>query len=628
MLARSFVALLCGSLAAVAAYPNEHFEDHSQTRLQFAEAVFDSRPWPAVHQQHPTPPGSPSGPPKFPDKTIYEVLKDDDRFSRIFKLINFADDIAKALNDPGSTVTFFAPPDHALRPPPHKHDDEPPHRHSEFNEYGVEAFFNRDVITSTDQLELIATLENFVDDSLLEDDEGEDDEDKKRKRKIIKAIVSAVLRYHIIGVQLHAADLAKNTTFPSSLILGEGSLDGKEFRIRVEQPNLLHPGLTLNFYAKVTYADVETKNGIIHAINHPLFPPPSTFPLLFALPGAFATLTSAIQRVDLTDAVDWHWNRESKTLEGSPAVTFFAPTNAAFDSLPRKLKLFLFSPFGARALKKILAYHTVPEFILHSNWVHNATDSLQEGPAEPESVSLDNSYVHMKSESFQNGQQALRMFSMAEEEFDRHAFLSSSEPTHLEVEHHGFPGGDHQIPPRAREGCRPTGERDAFPPPPPGPPRFAEFPHPRRPGPCECTRGLPHPPPHLPPHHPSEPAHPHPHPPILKPVYSANLTLPTALGGNYTLNVTVAQLHSILPHGYVTKVFVNGQWVVAPDVPTRNGAVHVVKRLIKPPRGAHGGEHGAHRGERQLLANADTEEEMDQEWEDWEEWLPQWANED
>ena len=60
-------------------------------------------------------------------------------------------------------------------------------------------------------------------------------------------------------------------------------------------------------------------------------------------------------------------NKDSKTLEGNPAVTIFAPTNDAFKHLPFRLKLFLFSPLGHRALKKILSYHVVPDFILHTS---------------------------------------------------------------------------------------------------------------------------------------------------------------------------------------------------------------------------------------------------------------------
>lgn len=75
--------------------------------------------------------------------------------------------------------------------------------------------------------------------------------------------------------------------------------------------------------------------------------------------------SSALQRVGLADAVEWR-NEKDGTVSGSPSVTFFAPTNKAFDRLPKKLKLFLFSPFGEPVLKKLLQYHIAPEFVLHS----------------------------------------------------------------------------------------------------------------------------------------------------------------------------------------------------------------------------------------------------------------------
>lgn len=137
------------------------------------------------------------------------------------------------------------------------------------------------------------------------------------------------------------------------------------------------------------------------------------------------------------------------------------------------------------------------------------------------------------------------------------------------------------------------------------------FQHPRFPGPQDPRR--------------SPSTHPRHHLPHPKPVYSLNATLPSLLA-NHTLDVHVAQFHSILPHGgYVTKVFVNGQWVVVPDVPTRNGAVHVVKRLIRPFRKSHPG----HKMENtEWFHAAGVDEDPDHEWDDWEEWLPQWANED
>lgn len=80
--------------------------------------------------------------------------------------------------------------------------------------------------------------------------------------------------------------------------------------------------------------------------------------------------TSAIQRVGLVEELDLRYKPGKKgekgTLEGAPVVTSFIPINKAFNKLPLKLRLFLFSPFGEHVLKKILQYHTVPELLIHS----------------------------------------------------------------------------------------------------------------------------------------------------------------------------------------------------------------------------------------------------------------------
>ncbi|KAI0688757.1 FAS1 domain-containing protein [Cytidiella melzeri] len=708
MLTRSWVAIVCGCAAAVAAYGDDSYryadQDANQERLLYAELLHDEQPhwrpqdvgeqehpWPGPPGGHPGPPprtpphrghGFPHPPPKFPDNTIYEVLQSDDRFSRLFKLIKFAEDIALALNDPTSNVTFFAPPDHALRPPP-KHKP----KHGHFDE--VEAFFDNDVIENADKFELIAALEGFVDNTLLNDgDDSNDDEEKEHKKRILKKVVSAVLKYHIIGAELRSSDLGKNTTFPSSLTLGEGSLDGQELRIRVDQYKLIPPSLTVNLYARIIFTDVETKNGIIHVVNHPLFPPPATFQVLFGFFDAFSTLasprnSSALQRLNLTDAVDWHWDWKTKTLEGSPAVTFFAPTNKAFSYLPKKLKFFLFSPFGAKALKKILSYHIVPDYVFHTNWVHNATDDfLPAGHRNVPAMVNDDPMVWLKNigcpeEEFDS---ILDRFDAQEGELDDIESQKASylEPSRPEAEGYGFIGGEYEsryaerkslkcAKRGGRKGSRdskrmrvmrgrspyppkmpfpePGPEHHPFPPPPPGAPPHKPGPgkehHPLPPPPSIPGGSPPHhpsppPPPGAPPHHPPE----HKRPPRLphpKPIYTVNATLPT-LGSNHTLHVHVAQFHSLIPHRYVTKLFVNHHWVPVPDVPTRNGAIHVVGKLIRPL--GHG-KHGKHtqgppqkpdqyNGEAAQSWDSVLSEEsdMNDDWEDWEEWLPQWANED
>jgi uncharacterized surface protein with fasciclin (FAS1) repeats len=65
-----------------------------------------------------------------------------------------------------------------------------------------------------------------------------------------------------------------------------------------------------------------------------------------------------------------HWvpgkGEEKGHLEGVSAATLFLPTNEAFQTLPRRLRLFL---FGKRVLKKLLQYHIVPDIVVHSSTI-------------------------------------------------------------------------------------------------------------------------------------------------------------------------------------------------------------------------------------------------------------------
>ena len=63
-----------------------------------------------------------------------------------------------------------------------------------------------------------------------------------------------------------------------------------------------------------------------------------------------------------------------------------------------------------------------------------------------------------------------------------------------------------------------------------------------------------------------------------------------------------------------THVIVNHHLVHHRDIVGVNGAIHVIDRLLDPRKHRHHPpEHG--------------EQEDDQAWEDWEEWLPKWADE-
>ncbi|KAK7693118.1 hypothetical protein QCA50_002684 [Cerrena zonata] len=413
------------------------------------------------------------------------------------------------------SVTFFAVPNKALEPPKHHG---PPHEDLEWN-----ALYERASNPQSDLLQDIPLLESFVDVHQLDKDHSDD-----KKKEIFKKIATTLLSYHILPEYLTVDDLSKNTTFATSLTINDGSLDGHAQRIRVASfPKFFQPPTVLiNLLSKVIVPDVKAQNGIVHVVNSPVFPPASAFQSLFFIPDLFSTFTSAIQRVGLSDAIEWRYVRgedgEKGTVQGSPSNTVFVPTNKAFKKLPRKLQLFLFSPFGEHVLKKLLQFHVVPEFILHSDWTHNATESVTASTAD---FDAQDGLQYVKTIDFDNHR--------ATKNFHCHKSVKRVEMGRAFVSNHGGP------------------ENKGF--------RYAHNPH-------NADSEFPH-------HHPEI-------------VYSLNLTLPTLLT-NHSLYVNVVQFEhkAHLPHQkptYFTKVVAHGVPVSFADGVVRNGAIHLIDSVLNP----------------------------------------------
>jgi hypothetical protein len=111
-------------------------------------------------------------------------------------------------------------------------------------------------------------------------------------------------------------------------------------------------------------------------------------------------------------------------------------------------------------------------------------------------------------------------------------------------------------------------------------------------------------------------------------VFSANVTLPTLLP-NHWLHVHVEKVKHRLPipgHKkdiYTTKLFVNHQSIAVSDVPSRNGAVHIINKVLNPRRR----HHRPHKPEQNKAGHDFVDQGDNNEWKDWEDWLLQWAEE-
>ncbi|KIM49039.1 hypothetical protein M413DRAFT_59534 [Hebeloma cylindrosporum] len=115
------------------------------------------------------------------------------------------------------------------------------------------------------------------------------------------------------------------------------------------------------------------------------------------------------------------------------------------------------------------------------------------------------------------------------------------------------------------------------------------------------------------------------HPGHVEPIASHNLTLRTLLV-NHTIHAYIVQNRITFPFPgpkkpsiIDTRIFVNRHLVLVPDIVGFNGAIHVIDKLLDPRKAHHcPGHHQWHR-------HGPGSDHHPQNWEDWESWLPQWA---
>merc|ERR1711939_80760 len=305
--------------------------------------------------------------------------------------VNRSEPVKEYLAKEDISVTLFAPDDDALTPPEHHHG----------------------MLADNDRAEGHPEDHPFY--TLKEDHDGDKDDEEKRRK--INMLITALLKYHVAPEKYTVEQLLDKQTIGT--ILQQTKDADEPFRIRSGNKfNLIPPRyeLVLNFYAKKRPGpSILAKNGIIHLMSAPLFPSLTPFDILLEFPLTFSTLTSAIQQGELDGALaQWYHHYDDKDHkdellelanlkpnEASASVmsvleemvdeareafglpksdefaafpfTIFAPTNLAVVKVPFKIRLFLFSPFGRGILKKLLAYHVVPQFIFHTDHIVNAT---------------------------------------------------------------------------------------------------------------------------------------------------------------------------------------------------------------------------------------------------------------
>jgi uncharacterized surface protein with fasciclin (FAS1) repeats len=142
-----------------------------------------------------------------------------------------------------------------------------------------------------------------------------------------------ILLYHVVGLKAMSTDLSNGQEIQT--LLGDNVVV------------TINNGEVFINDAKVTIADIEADNGVVHVIDAVLMPTPETVVDIIVNSDAHSTLEAAVIAADLVSA-----------LSAEGPFTVFAPTDDAFNALPEgTLDELLADPSGD--LTNILLYHVV-----------------------------------------------------------------------------------------------------------------------------------------------------------------------------------------------------------------------------------------------------------------------------
>ncbi|KAK6504569.1 hypothetical protein TWF481_006508 [Arthrobotrys musiformis] len=176
-----------------------------------------------------------------------------------------------------------------------------------------------------------------------------------------KDLIKKFVTYHISNGAYPVFKLLLGHTIPSAL---DGGEIGGSQRIRVA---LSPGGLTVNFYSRVVAGNIFATNGVIHAVDSILIPPPPAGRIIHFFPSEFSTFLLAVHLTNLTQEIPHEHT----------GGTLFAPPNSAFQKLGPKINGFLFSPWGRKYLKALLKYHIVLNETLYSDAYYHPSSTSE-----------------------------------------------------------------------------------------------------------------------------------------------------------------------------------------------------------------------------------------------------------
>ncbi len=179
-----------------------------------------------------------------------------------------------------------------------------------------------------------------------------------------QAMLDAVLKYHVIASEVTSSQIATGASSAETL-------NGKIYLSKNSS------GVSINGNSKVTTADIDASNGVVHVIDRTLMPPSETIAqiatrLSAASPAQFTQLVAALTRTQGQGANDLL----AAVSSSSSNLTVFAPTDAAFQELYTALGVTNVNQIPLSTLIAVLKHHVVSGRVFSSDLSTGAVATL------------------------------------------------------------------------------------------------------------------------------------------------------------------------------------------------------------------------------------------------------------
>lgn len=179
-----------------------------------------------------------------------------------------------------------------------------------------------------------------------------------------QATLDAVLKYHVINSEVTSAQIANGASVAPTL-------NGNIYLSKNSN------SVFINGRSKVTTADIDASNGVVHVIDRTLMPPSETITqiatrLSTASPAQFTQLVAALARTQGQGANDL---LAAASAPGSN-LTVFAPTDAAFQQLYNTLGVNGVNDIPLTALINVLKHHIVASRVFSTDLTNGSVATL------------------------------------------------------------------------------------------------------------------------------------------------------------------------------------------------------------------------------------------------------------